>query len=394
MHDTRKSKLKTNMARAPIDALFQPLQLGTVTIANRLTMAGLTRNRAPDTVPLELMVQHFADRARGGCGLIVTDGILVSRLGSEWAHAPGIWDRELHVPAWKKVVDAVHAEGGKIFAQLWHIGRTGHPDTPQQKLRGEPVYGPSAIAARGGKFRNVEGVPGYITPTPIPDPWTIVAEFKNAAENAKLAGFDGVEFHGANGYLIHQFLDSTTNQRTDEWGGSVEKRAKFGLEVIKAVQEVYGPNVAIKLAPCGGYNDMGMPLEETLATFKYFVSEADKLKLAYISFVRYNETQDVEYDGVRRSTPHDVVEHYRPLMKNAKFIINAGVSPEEGAELVAAGTVDAVSNGMLWISNPDFALRVKHGKPLSYNWDIPHLQGGKGDDWVVGYNDYPFAKYD
>ncbi|KAH8829893.1 flavoprotein NADH-dependent oxidoreductase [Flagelloscypha sp. PMI_526] len=374
-----------------LDVLFQPLQLGTVTIPNRLTMAGLTRNRAPDSVPSDLMVQHFADRAKGGAGLIVTDAILVSRQGSEWAHAPGIWDKDLHVPAWKKVVDAVHAEGGIIFAQLWHLGRAAHPDAPQQKLSGKPVYAPSAIAARGGKFRFIPGVPGYVTPAAHPDPWKLVEEFRNGAVNAKLAGFDGVEFHGANGYLIHQFLDSTTNQRTDDWGGSVEKRARFPLELIKVVQEIWGPNVGFKLATCGGYNDMGMPLEETLETYQYFITEADKLKLAYFVFVRYSEKQDAEYDGVRRSTPHDVIESYRHLVKNGKFIINAGVDPEEGAELIASGKVDAISNGMLWISNPDFALRVKHGKPLSYDWDIPHLQGGRGDDWVIGYNTYPFV---
>jgi len=220
-----------------------------------------------------------------------------------------------------------------------------------------------------------------------------VAQFKQAAINAKKAGFDGVELHGANGYLISQFLDSTSNSRTDKWGGSVENRARFGLEVLKALIEVFGKNVALKVNPAGGYNDMGMPLDETLETFKYFISEADKLKLSYITLVRYSAMLDPEFDGKKRATVHDVLGSYRHLLKNSKIFVNAGVTPEEGAELVASGQVDAIAIGFMWVTTPDLVKRVQYGKPLDNAPDFVHLYGGSNADLDVGYTDYPEAKY-
>ncbi|KAH9478744.1 N-ethylmaleimide reductase [Psilocybe cubensis] len=372
-------------------ALFQPLQIGDVTVKNRIHMAALTRNRAKDTYPSDLIKEHYVQRA--SAGLIVTEAILVTRLGTEWPHAPGLWE-DKHVEGWKSIVDAVHEAGSIIYAQLWHVGRVAHPDMEQQKLAGEPVYGPSAIGARGGKFRLLPGQPGYVTPTAIDDPWKIVALFKRAAVNAKKAGFDGVELHGANGYIIHQFLDSTSNQRTDEWGGSIENRARLALEIIKATQEVFGRNVAIKLSPAGGYNDMGMPLQETLDTYSYVITEADKLGVSYFALVRYALFFDVEYDGVRRATKHDVLASYSPYIKNAKVIVNSGVTPEEGEELVAAGKADAISIGFNYITHPDLVERVQHGKPLDNIPDMPHMQTNKDSgDWRTGYNDYPTAVY-
>ncbi|RDB18145.1 Artemisinic aldehyde Delta(11(13)) reductase [Hypsizygus marmoreus] len=374
-------------------SLFTPLKIGSIIIRNRITMSALTRNRALKTIPNDVMVEYYRQRAEGGAGLIVTEGTLVSRQGTEWPYAPGIWNKE-QVAGWKKIVDTVHAAGSHIYSQLWHVGRVAHPDAPEQILAGVPVYAPSAIAARGGKFRHIAGLPGYVTPTAIEDPWTLVAQYKQAAINAKEAGFDGVEIHGANGYLVTQFLDSTANKRTDQWGGSVENRSRFGLEVLKAAIEVFGENVAIKLSPAGGYNDVGMPLQETLDTFNYFITEADKLKLAYITLVRYIEAYDVAFDGVKRSIVHDVLETYRPLIKNAKVFINAQVLPEEGAELVASGKADAIVIGINWILHPDLAKRVQHGKPLDNAPDYKHFQWGKDHSELgVGYTDYPAAKY-
>ncbi|KDR80314.1 hypothetical protein GALMADRAFT_242678 [Galerina marginata CBS 339.88] len=376
-----------------MSALFKSLEIGDITIKNRITMSALTRNRAEDTYPTELMKEYYVQRVNGGAGLIVSEGILITRQGTEWPNAPGLWD-EKHVEGWKNITDAVHDAGGKIYAQLWHVGRASHPDAPQQKLSGEPVWAPSAISARGGKFRTLPGAPGYVTPTAIDDPWKLVAQFKHAAVNAKKAGFDGVELHGANGYIIAQFLDNTANHRTDQWGGSKENRSRLGLEVLKALVEVFGKNVAIKLSPAGGYNDMGMPLEETLDTFKYFITEADKLGLAYITLVRYTVAFDVVYDGVPRATQHDVLASYRPFIHNAKVVLNAGILPEEGAELVASGQVDAISIGFNWITHPDLTKRVEHGKPLNNIPDIPHLQTNKNSgDWSTGYTDYPTAVY-
>ncbi|KAF9459308.1 hypothetical protein BDZ94DRAFT_1268616 [Collybia nuda] len=376
-----------------VSALLTPLKVGSITIRNRVGMSAMTRNRAPGTIPSDTMVEYYQQRAAGGAGLIVTEGILVSRQGTEWAHAPGIWNKE-QVAGWKKITDAVHAAGSHIYSQLWHVGRVAHPDAPEQKLAGTPVYAPSAISARGGKFRHIPGQPGYVTPTAVEDPWTLVEQFKQAAVNSKEAGFDGVELHGANGYLITQFLDSTSNSRTDQWGGSIENRSRFGLEVLKVLVEVFGPDVGLKVNPAGGYNDMGMPLQETLDTYRYFIEEADKLKLSYITLVRYQAATDVEYDGKKRATIHDVLESYRSSVKNAKLFLNASVTPQEGAELVAAGKIDGAFIGFPWITHPDLVKRVQHDKPLDNVPDIKHLQWGKdASDFSVGYTDYPVAVY-
>jgi len=374
-------------------SITAPLEIGDITIKNRVGMSALTRNRAPHTYPTDLMKEYYVQRVLGGVGLIVTEGILVTRQGTEWQYAPGLWDSE-HVTGWKKIVDAVHKAGGKIYAQLWHVGRVAHPDAPEQKEAGVPVYAPSAVSARGGKFRFIPGVPGYVTPTAVEDPWMIVEQFKHAAINAKEAGFDGVELHGANGYIITQFLDNTANLRTDQWGGSVENRSRFGLEILKALTEVFGRNVAVKLSPAGGYNDVGMPLPETVETYKYFITEAEKLGLAYITLVRYIAAYDVEIDGKLRAIQHDVLETFRPFIKKSKVFLNAAVTVEEGEQLIAAGKIDAISIGFNWITHPDLLKRVLHGKPLDNIPDFPHLQAkSEAGDWSVGYTDYPVAVY-
>ncbi|KAF8905764.1 flavoprotein NADH-dependent oxidoreductase [Gymnopilus junonius] len=331
------------------ESLFQPLQVSDITIPNCITMSTLTCNRAEDTYPTDLMKEYYVQRFHGGAGLIVTEGTLITRQGYSHPNChrteSGLWD-DKHVEGWKNITYAVHDA-------VWHVGRAAHPEAYQQKLAGEPVYALSAISARGGKFRTIPGILGYVT---------FVAQFKHAAINAKKAGFDGVELHGANGYLIAQFLDTTSNHRTDEWGGSKENRSRLGLEVLKALIEVFGKNVALKVTPAGGYNDVGMPLDET---FRYFISEADKLGLAYITLSRYSPSFDAVYNGVPRATKHDVLE---------------------GAELVAAGKIDAISIGLKWTTHPDLTKRVEHHKPLD---NVPDNSG----DWSTGYTDYPVAVY-
>ncbi|KAJ6626992.1 hypothetical protein B0H10DRAFT_1997573 [Mycena sp. CBHHK59/15] len=371
-------------------SLFEPLKLGNITIPNRIIMSPLTRSRAiPDLVPNDTMLKYYLQRVHGGAGLIITEGTLVTRQGTEWPYAPGIWNED-QVKGWKKITDAIHGSGGFVYCQLWHVGRLSHPEAPEQIAAGQPVYAPSAISAHGGdgKFRQVPGRPGYVTPTEIPDPRTLVAVFKQAAVNAKAAGFDGVELHGAYGYLVMQFLDSGSNLRTDSWGGSIENRSRFGLEVLKALIEVFGSNVGIKLGPCGGGNDVGMPLQETLDTYKYFIREADKLQLSYIVLMRYSPSLDAEYDGKKRATVHDVLAAYRPLIKNAKVIVNAGVTPEEGAELVKSGKADAFSMGLNWITHPDVANRIQRGQQLDNVLDVKHLYGNPHVDLNIGYTTY------
>ncbi|KAK7042783.1 Oxidored-FMN domain-containing protein [Favolaschia claudopus] len=375
-----------------MSSLFTPIKVGSTTIQNRIGMSALTRSRATTTVPNDIMKEYYVQRAKGGAGLIVTEGVLITRQGSEWPNAPGLWEKA-QVDGWKKINDAVHEAGSKIYAQLWHLGRTSHPDAPEQIAAGTPVYAPSAIAARGGKFRFLPGEPGYVTPTEIPDPTVVINQFKQAAVNAKEAGFDGVEVHGANGYIVHQFLDSTSNQRTDKWGGSPENRSRFALEVLKAVKEVFGPDVAIKLSPAGGYNDMGMPLQETIDTFGYFLTEADKLGLAYITLSRYNPFLDLEFDGKKRATQHDVVETFTPFLKNTPIWVNSGVTPEEAEAYIKSGKVAGISWGLNWLTHPDLGRRLKEGKPLDNTANFMTLYGAPGVDPAIGYTDYKEAVY-
>ncbi|KAJ7113527.1 hypothetical protein C8R44DRAFT_881832 [Mycena epipterygia] len=173
-------------------ALFTPLKLGSVTIPNRIGMSALTRNRSTATVPNDIMLKYYEQRALGGAGLIVSEGTLIMRQGTEWPDAPGIWNKS-QIKGWKKITDSVHAAGSKIYCQILHLGRASHPEAPEQITAGVPVYAPSVISARRGKFRHIAGAPGYVTPTEIADPTVIIAQFKQAAINAKEAGFDGVE---------------------------------------------------------------------------------------------------------------------------------------------------------------------------------------------------------
>ncbi|KAJ7785691.1 hypothetical protein B0H16DRAFT_1753524 [Mycena metata] len=370
--------------------LFSPLKLGSVTLPNCIGMSSMTRNRAlPEkTIVTELMVEYYLQRALGGPGIIVNEGTLISRAGTEWPQAPGIWNQE-QVDGWKRVTDAVHTTEAKVYCQLWHPGRCCHPDAPEQIASGEPVYAPSAISARTKeKFRFLPGNPGYVTPTEIEDPTTLISLYKQAAINAKEAGFDGVELHAANGYLIHQFLDLTSNHRTDKWGGSVENRTRFGLEALKVLIEVFGPDVGVKLSPASGFNDVAMPLEDTIETFNYFISEADKLGASYIALTRYVPFLDMIIDGKSRGNQFDVISTFRPVIKNAKYFANGAYTAGEAEEIVTAGKVDAVFFGLPWIANPHFAKRVRAGLPVDAIPDPTKFYGNPAAP-EVGYTDYP-----
>ncbi|KAJ7737784.1 hypothetical protein DFH07DRAFT_92881 [Mycena maculata] len=374
-----------------MSTLFTPLKLGSLTIPNRIGMSALTRNRSSANVPNEIMRQYYAQRAAGGPGLIVSEGTLITQQGSEWFNAPGIWN-QAQVEGWKRITDVVHSNGSKIYCQIAHLGRCTHPDAPEQIAAGVPVYAPSAIAARGGKFRYIPGSPGYVTPTELPDPTIIIAQFKQAAVNAKEAGFDGIELHGAGGYMVHQFLDSSSNKRTDKWGGSVENRTRFALEVLKALIEVFGPDVGLKIHPPAGQNDVGMPLQETIDTFGYLCREVNKLGIAYVALLRYREAADAEIDGKKRGTPHDVIETYSPFLPDTNIFVNGGVEPAEAEELVRAGKASGVFFGVPWISNPDLGKRIRAGKALINPIDSKTFYN-PGVDLSLGYTDYKAAEY-
>ncbi|KAF5363228.1 hypothetical protein D9758_008381 [Tetrapyrgos nigripes] len=386
-----------------LTALFTPLQLGPITLRNRFFMAALTRDRnVPTNVPTDLVAEHYRQRAEGGAGLIVTETTLISQQGTPWPHTPGIWSEE-QISAWKKVTNAVHEEGARIYSQILHVGRINHADAPEQIASGEPVYAPSPIAARarlGFKFRFIPGEPGPSMPTEIQDPRKFIELFRQAAINAKEAGFDGVEVHAGSGFLIDQFLDNTVNKRTDEWGGSVENRTRFGLEILKTVTEVFGPGrVGMKLTPAGGINDVGMSMEDTLETFTYFITQADKLDLSYMMFVRYDEKYFAPFiDGKPRGAPHDVIQTWRPLVRNCKFFVNTSYTPQEAAEEISSGRVDGVFLGRAWIANPDLPKRIRYGIPLNEDIDVGRLYGPRDgrvlseEELAKGYTDYPVAE--
>ncbi|KAF7364179.1 Oxidored-FMN domain-containing protein [Mycena sanguinolenta] len=374
-------------------------------------MSALTRNRSTATVPNDLMLKYYLQRAKGGAGLIVSEGILITRQGyssistlsqihrlmgesyrTEWQQAPGLWNKA-QVEGWKKITDAVHEAGSKIYAQLGHVGRLGHPDAPEQVAAGVPVYGPSALAARGGKFRFLPGEPGYVTPTEMADPTVIIAQFKEAAINAKEAGFDGVELHGANGYLVHQFLDHTSNKRTDKWGGSPENRTRFALEILKEFKAVWGADVALRISPASGYNDMGMPLQDTIDTFGHLLREAEALGLSYVALLRYLPLLDPEIDGKKRATQFDVLQTLLPFLLKTPIFVNGGVTPAEAEDLIGNGKAAGVFMGINWIAHPDLGRRIREGKPLDNVPDFMTFYGVEGVDPALGYIDYKEATY-
>lgn len=418
--------MSTTQSTAP-PHISTPLQLGDLTLRNRNVMASLTRNRAvPTNVPNKFNVEYYTQRAKGGAGLIMSEGTLVSQQGTEWPNAPGLWSDE-QVAGWRAVTDSVHAAGSLMFCQLWHVGRVAHPDMDEQKRAGTPVPGPSAIAAQGGKFRSLPGQPGYVVPTPIEDPWDIVNEFRNAAKLAKKAGFDGVELQSGNGSLIHQFLDYSANEREDQWGGSVGNRCRLGLECMRALIEVWGPaRVGIKLSPCAGYNDVGMPLPDTIMTFTYYITQLASMKPAYVQLLRYVPFLDAPVESssdkvFKRGVPHDVLAVYAGLIKPppsaleehteahirgpampkpeydsknpspTRVFINGGLNLDEAEKLISDGVVDAAVFGCLWLANPDLQKRVEKRVPLNGNLDFRTFYDTVDNDPRTGYSDYPEA---
>ena len=345
--------------------LFTPLRLGALEIPNRVIMAPLTRCRAaPGRVPTELMADYYAQRA--SAGLILSEATAVDPMGVGYVDTPGIWT-DAQVEGWKRVTARVHAAGGRIFLQLWHVGRISDPFF----LNGELPVAPSAIAAPGhvSHFRPERP---FVTPRAlrldeIPG---VVEAFRRGAENAKIAGFDGVEVHGANGYLLDQFLQSGSNQRTDEYGGSIENRARLHLEVTDAVVSVWGADrVGMHIAPRGDAHGVGD--DDLAATFGYLASELGRRKLAFL-FAR--ESQESPRLG--------------PDLKKAfggPFIANQQLTPAEGCELLSRGEADAVSWGQLFIANPDLPYRLLEDAPLNQ----PNPGTFYGGDHQ-GYTDYPF----
>ena len=347
--------------------LFEPVQLGAIQLPNRLVMSPLTRCRASaGRVPNELMAKYYAQRA--GAGLIISEATSVTPMGVGYPDTPGIWNEE-QVAGWKLVTEAVHAAGGRIFLQLWHVGRISDP----YYLNGELPVAPSAIAAHGHvsllRPKRDYVVPRALDLEEIP---AIIEAYHQGAEYAQQAGFDGVEVHGANGYLLDQFLQSSTNRREDAYGGSVENRARLMLEVCDAVISVWGADrVGVHLAPRGDSHDMGD--EDPAATFGHVAAELGRRKLAFL-FTR-------EHLGGPTLAPMLKKVFGGPL------IANEMMDKQSGTRLVQEGSADAIAFGRAYIANPDLHLRLQQEKALNPLDEQTLYFGGP-----KGYVDYPFLQ--
>ena len=348
---------------------FDPIVLGGKHLANRLVMAPMTRSRAfgPGAEPTELMATYYAQRA--SAGLIVTEGIQPSPVGQGYPDTPG-----LHTPgqvaAWRTVTDAVHREGGVIFAQLMHTGRIGHPSLLPDGL--VPV-GPSPVAAKGQVYTH-EGPKDYVTPRELSDAEIrqTIADFAAAARNAIDAGFDGVEIHGANGYLIHQFLAPNTNRRTDAWGGGSEGRIRFAVEVVTAVAEAIGSHrVGLRISPGNPYNDMS----------------EDNLGEVYSALLSRLADRELAYLHLMEGPDRDLTARLRKAWSGT-FVLNPFTHPEatgpDALALIKDGSADAIAYGALFLANPDLPRRLAVGGP--FNTPDPATFYG-GDH--RGFTDYP-----
>ncbi|MFJ2651988.1 alkene reductase [Streptomyces sp. NPDC087420] len=347
---------------------FDPIDLSGTQLANRIALAPMTRSRSygPSHAPTDVVAEYYAQRA--SAGLVITEGIQPSVVGQGYPDTPGLHSEE-QIAGWRKVTDAVHANGGTIFAQVMHAGRIGHPDLLPDGLI--PVA-PSAIAAKGQVYLH-DGPKDFVTPHELTSDEirATIADFATAARNAVDAGFDGVELHGANGYLIHQFLSDTTNTRTDEWGGSVEGRTRFAVEVARAVvAEIGAARTAIRVSPGNPLNDIGAE-GELEATYTSLVQQFEALGLAYVHVVEYSR----ELTLVLR-------KHFSgTLVLNAK---TEGPTSAEELKLIEDGVADLVSFGQLFLANPDLPARLKAGGP--YNTPDPSTFFGGTEK---GFTDYP-----
>jgi N-ethylmaleimide reductase len=351
--------------------LFEPYKLGPLTLPNRLVMAPLTRNRAlAGLVPNPLAIEYYGQRA--SAGLLVSEATQVSQQGQGYQDTPGIYSRE-QVAGWRKVTDRVHERGGRIFLQLWHVGRISHVSL--QENNQAPVA-PSAIRAKGktfvgGTFADVSE-PRALSLQEIPG---IIESFRKGAANALAAGFDGVEVHGANGYLLEQFAKDGTNKRTDAYGGSIENRAKLMLEVAKAVAAEAGPErTGIRISPVTPANDISDSNPQPL--YDYIVDHLGALKLVYLHVV------EGATGGPRDIAPFD----YGSLRKRfaGAYIANNGYNFELASKVLAADQADLIAFGKPFLANPDLVERLQRGAPLNAPDKATFYGGG-----AKGYTDYP-----
>ncbi|PZQ46484.1 MAG: alkene reductase [Micavibrio aeruginosavorus] len=356
------------------DTLFDPVKLGDISLSNRLLMAPLTRGRTgASRTPDDLTVEYYAQRA--SAGLIISEATAISEQGYGWYGAPAIYT-DTHVAAWKKVTDAVHKHGGKIVLQLWHMGRLSHPSL--QKDGALPVA-PSAIKP-DGHTRDSTGKKDYVVPRAldVAELPGIVADYVAAARRAIDAGFDGVEIHGANGYLIDQFIRDGANQRSDEYGGSIENRLRFMKEVVAAVTaEVGAGKTGIRISPTnpnGGTKD-----SDPVKTFTAVAQALNEYNLAYVHVMEPSPDSGKGFAGLPYVLP-EIREAYK-----GNLIVNGGYDVKSGNAAIESGLGQAVAFGVPFIANPDLVERFRTGAPL--NTPHPETFYGGAEE---GYTDYPF----
>ena len=356
--------------------LFDPIQIGDIALANRVVMAPLTRNRAPGQLPNDLMRQYYTQRA--SAGLIVTEATQVSAQGQGYLDTPGIYTPE-QVAGWRKITDAVHAAGGKIVVQLWHVGRISH--TSLQPGGVAPVSSTARPAI--GKTFTADGFVDCSTPRALrtDEMPGVVASYRQAARNAVEAGFDGVEVHGANGYLLEQFLRDSINDRTDAYGGSTQNRARLLLEVMTAVvAEIGGGRTGLRLSPITPVNDAAQD-SDAAALYGYVVQQLAPLKLAFLHLI------EGQTGGARDLSDKGVAPFDYAALRAAyagPWMVNNGYSRAMALDAVASGAADLVAFGKPFISNPDLVRRLREDAPLA-KWVQATLYGGG----AAGYTDSP-----
>ena len=355
------------------NTLLSSFTIGDLKLKNRMVMAPMTRSRAGEgNVPTELMAEYY--KQRSGAGLIITEASQISTQGVGYPGTPGIHSSE-QVEGWKLVTKAVHNNGGKIFIQLWHVGRISHPDFHG----GELPVAPSAVKAAGQAFTN-EGMKDFVTPRELnkEEIKSIVGDFKKAAINAKQAGFDGIELHAANGYLIDQFLVDRTNKRTDEYGGSVENRGRFLFEVLDAVCEVWPSNrVGIRLSPSGLFNDMGDSDPQYI--FSHVIGKLNSYDLGYLHLIEPLMPIDEHPQLVPK-----VLDAYGVMYQGVRMA-NGGFTKDTGNLALTEEKTELVSFGVLYLANPDLEKRFE----INADLNSPNQETFYGGS-EAGYTDYPF----
>ena len=356
-------------------ALLKPIKMGDMELKNRVIMAPMTRNRANNehNAPTDLHAEYYKQRA--SAGLIISEGAQISYQARGYINTAGIHLPE-QIEGWKKVTDAVHEENGKIFVQLWHVGRISHPDFHN----GEKPVAPSAINANAQCFTE-EGFKDTVEPRAMTteEVKETVQDFKRPAKNAVDAGFDGLEIHSSNGYLLHQFFNKSSNQRTDEYGGSIENRARILFEIINAIKVFMPENkIGVRLNP-SLHGIFGMEAdEETIPTFEYIVKKLNDYDLAYLHLSEpFNDVSEKDF------LVSNIAEHFRPLYKG-NLMINAGFDQDSGNKVIEEGHADMIAFGKLFISNPDLPVRFeKNAKMQDWDQDTFYAIGKEG------YTDYP-----